>query len=272
MPEERQILMEALKFHGHKCWASTAGVRAGLAALDALGVERSGAKSLHAILENGYYHGAMCFGDGVQYTTGCTFGKGNMEKAPKGKLAVTLIDKAHGKSVRVAYKPTLQKQIKEFALHEETVGGNPADGNSRNEQWELVNLIWEAPQDQVLTVGPVGDHTWSEPEEVVRFAVCEGCGELVAEPYLRVVEGKPLCMDCSGTLSNLRRTEVHYLSGRLAPRRPHGFGMSCLLSGNRSGPRATGPKHVLFSEIRWPSETAACPLSFRRLGRMGNRK
>lgn len=63
---DKQILLEALKFHGHKCWASTAGVRIGLAAMEALGVERSGAKSLHAIIENGYYHGAMCFGDGVQ--------------------------------------------------------------------------------------------------------------------------------------------------------------------------------------------------------------
>ena len=198
MTEERQTLMEALKFHGHKCWASTVGVRAGLAALEALGVERSGAKSLHAILENGYYHGAMCFGDGVQYTTGCTFGKGNMEKAPKGKLAVTVIDKAHGKAVRVAYKPTLQKQIKELPFMKKRSAGIPPTEIPEDEQWELVNLIWEAPQKEVLTVGPVVDHAWSEPEEVVRFAVCESCGELVAEPYLRMVEVKPVCMDCSG--------------------------------------------------------------------------
>jgi formylmethanofuran dehydrogenase subunit E len=97
--DEKQISLDALTFHGHKCWASTAGVRAGLAALKALGTNRNGAKSLHAILENGYYHGAICFGDGVQYTTGCTFGKGNLEIAPKGKLAVTVIDKANKKAV-----------------------------------------------------------------------------------------------------------------------------------------------------------------------------
>lgn len=196
--EDRLILTKALEFHGHRCWASTAGVRAGLAAMRVLGVERSGAKSLHAILENGYHHGAMCFGDGVQYATGCTFGKGNMEKLPKGKLAVTIIDKKNNKAVRVAYKPTLQKQIKESAFMKKRTAGVPPTEIPDEEQWELVNLIWNAAEGDVLTIGEISDYDWSEPEEVVRFAICEGCGELVAEPYLRVVNGKSLCMDCSG--------------------------------------------------------------------------
>jgi formylmethanofuran dehydrogenase subunit E len=196
--DEKQILLDALAFHGHKCWASTAGVRAGLAALRTLDVERSGAKSLHAILENGYYHGAMCFGDGVQYTTGCTYGKGNIEKVPKGKLALTLIDKEHGRAVRVSYKPTLQKQIKASAFMQKRAAGVPPTDIPEDEQWELVNLIWDAPEEEVLAIGPVTDYEWGEPEEIVRFAVCPRCGELVAEPYMRLVAGEALCMDCSG--------------------------------------------------------------------------
>jgi formylmethanofuran dehydrogenase subunit E len=196
--DEKQILLDALQFHGHKCWASTAGVRAGLAALRTLGVGRSGAKSLHVILENGYHHGAMCFGDGVQYTTGCTYGKGNIEKDPKGKLALILIDKERGKAVRVSYKPTLQEQIKASAFMQKRAAGVPPTEIPEDEQWELVNLIWDAPEEDVLAIGPVMDYEWSGPEEIVRFAVCAGCGELVAEPYMRLVEGEPLCMDCSG--------------------------------------------------------------------------
>ncbi|GAB4428225.1 MAG: FmdE family protein [Anaerolineae bacterium] len=195
---DKQILLDTLQFHGHKCWASTAGVRIGLAALAALDVERSGAKSLHAIIEIGDHHGAMCFGDGVQYTTGCTFGKGNIEKNHKGKLGLTLIDKANQKAVRVAYKPTLQKQIKESAFMQKRADGVPPTQIPAAEQMELVNLIWDTPQEQIMTVGPVVDYSWSEPAEIVRFAVCEGCGELTAEPYLRVVNGKSLCRDCSG--------------------------------------------------------------------------
>jgi formylmethanofuran dehydrogenase subunit E len=176
----------------------TAGVRIGLAALEALGAERSGAKSLHAIVEYGDHHGAMCFGDGIQYTTGCTFGKGNISKTPKGKLAVTLVDKANKKAVRVAYKPALQKQIKESAFMQKRSAGVPPTQILEAEQWELVNLIWDAPAEQMMTVETVVDYDWQEPAEIIRFAVCSNCGELVAEPYLRIVEGNPLCMDCAG--------------------------------------------------------------------------
>jgi formylmethanofuran dehydrogenase subunit E len=144
---DQQILLDTLTFHGHKCWASTVGVRLGLAAMAALGVERSGAKSLHAIIEIGDHHGAMCFGDGVQYTTGCTFGKGNIEKNHKGKLTLTLIDKARQKAVRAAYKPTLQKQIKESAFMQKRAAGVPPTQIPEAEQMELVNLIWAAPQE-----------------------------------------------------------------------------------------------------------------------------
>jgi len=38
---DKQTLLEAFKFHGHRCWASAAGVRVGLAALRKLGVNRA---------------------------------------------------------------------------------------------------------------------------------------------------------------------------------------------------------------------------------------
>lgn len=196
--DDRQILLNALEFHGHRCWASTMGVRIGLAAMKALGVERSGAKSLHAVVEIGDHHGAMCFGDGVQFATGCTFGKGNIEKDPRGKLGLTLIDKAGGRAVRVHYRPTLQPRIKESRFMQKRAAGVPPTEIPDEEQWELVDLVWEAPAEDVLVVEPVAEIAWSEPDEVVRFAVCDGCGELVAEPYLRVVNGEPRCRDCAG--------------------------------------------------------------------------
>lgn len=76
--------------------------------------------------------------------------------------------------------------------------GVPPTQIPEEEQWELVTLIWDAPAEQIMTVGPVVAYDWQEPAEIIRFAVCSGCGELVAEPYLRVVEGQPLCMDCAG--------------------------------------------------------------------------
>lgn len=63
--DDKELLLKALEFHGHKCWASVVGVRAGLAALRVLGVPRSGGTQLYAIVEIGEDHGGMCFGDGV---------------------------------------------------------------------------------------------------------------------------------------------------------------------------------------------------------------
>jgi hypothetical protein len=74
------------------------------------------------IVEIGEEHGGMCFADGVQCATGCTFGKGNIHKQPYGKLAFTLIDKATNRAVRISYRPTLQKQI------------------CRNAAWELCRM------------------------------------------------------------------------------------------------------------------------------------
>ncbi len=196
--DDTEILTQALAFHGHRCWASTAGVRIGLAAMRALGVKRAGAKELHAIIEIGDYHGGMCFGDGIQFTTGCTFGKGNIEKSGEGKFAVTLVDKRTSRAVRVAYKPTLQPKIRATSFMQKRAAGVPASEIPDAEQLEVVHLVWDAPEADVMTIGPVEARTWSEPEEVVRFVVCPSCGELVAEPYLRVAEGNLVCAACSG--------------------------------------------------------------------------
>jgi len=192
------ILADALAFHGHKCWASTAGVRIGLAAMEALGASRAGAKQLHAIIETGDHHGGMCFGDGIQFTTGCTFGKGNIEKTGEGKFAVTLIDKAARTAVRVAYRPTLQPRIKGTPFMQKRAAGVPPTEIPDEEQMEVVDLVWDAPAGDIMTVGPVEASAWSEPEEVVRFIVCPSCGELVAEPHARVAEGRVVCVACSG--------------------------------------------------------------------------
>ena len=152
---DTQILQPALAFHGHKCWASTAGVRLGLAAMRELGVTVPDAKQLHAIIETGDYHGGMCFGDGIQFTTGCTFGKGNIEKSGEGKFAVTLIDKATRRAVRVAYRPTLQPRIKATPFMQKRAAGVPPTEIPDEEQMEVVHLVWDAPADEIMTVGPI---------------------------------------------------------------------------------------------------------------------
>ena len=196
--DDRDILTHALNFHGHRCWASVAGVRVGLAALRTLGVQRSGGTQLYAIVETGEEHGGMCFGDGVQYTTGCTLGKGNIRKNPLGKLAVTLIDKNSNRAVRVSYKPTLQKQIAASAFMQQRAAGYQPDEIPEADQMELVNLVWGAREADVLTMGEVFSYDCNWLPEVMGFTKCDSCGEITAHAYVRVVGERRVCVPCSG--------------------------------------------------------------------------
>ena len=196
--DDRQVLEKALEFHGHRCWASVAGVRVGLAALEKLGVKRSGGSQLYGIVEIGEEHGGMCFGDGVQYVTGCTFGKGNIRKEPLGKLGFTLIDKGSDKAVRVVFTSKLQKQIAESNFMQQRSAGISPDEIPLEDQMELVDLVWNAPAEDVLKIGEVFDYPFNWLPEVLGFKPCDRCGELTALAYLRVVGTQHVCIPCSG--------------------------------------------------------------------------
>ncbi len=100
-----ELFATGLTFHGHKCPAMPMGLRAGLAALRALGVERARNKELLVRSETGKGHAAGCFLDGIMTATGCTYGKSNIEKLYYNKMAFTLIDTRSGRAVRVSLKP-----------------------------------------------------------------------------------------------------------------------------------------------------------------------
>jgi formylmethanofuran dehydrogenase subunit E len=100
--------------------------------------------------------------------------------------------------MRVSYKPTLQKQIAASAFMQQRAAGYQPDGIPEADQMELVDLVWNAPVADILTVGQVFtyDHNWLP--EVMGFVKCESCGELTAHAYLRVVGERKVCIPCSG--------------------------------------------------------------------------
>lgn len=197
--ETKDVLIEAFKFHGHICWASAIGTRAGLVALRELGVERTGTSGeLHCIIETGDNHGAQCFADGVQYSTGCTLGKGNIEKAGWGKLAITLIDKNKEQAVRVSYKPGRHQMIAESSFMKKRAAGVPPTQIPQEEAWEMANILWDAPESEVLIVGEVEPYPYEDFGEVMGLMPCASCGEMVSKMYLRVVGDKHMCIPCSG--------------------------------------------------------------------------
>ncbi len=176
------------------------GVRAGLVALRELGVERTGSSGeLHCIVEIGENHGVQCFIDGVQYATGCTLGKGNISKAGWGKLAITLIDKKKEQAVRVTYKPGRHKMVAESSFMRKRGMGIPPTQIPREEAWEMVNILWDAPENEVLGIGSVTEYACGDDfGEILGMQACANCGEMVSKVYLRSVGEQLMCIPCSG--------------------------------------------------------------------------
>lgn len=76
--------------------------------------------------------------------------------------------------------------------------GIEPDDIPEDEQMELVNLMWNAPESEVLSIGEMFtlDRDWLP--EVMGFVPCGACGELTARAYLRVVGERHVCIPCSG--------------------------------------------------------------------------
>ncbi len=199
MVNAKEWLELGQKFHGHKCPAMPNGLRVAEAAMNKLGVERTGDSVLHAILELGDNHCATCFADGVQMITGCTFGKGNIEKTHKGKWGLTLIDKKTNRAVRAVPKAEAMLQTKntEFFTKYREIGVPPTQVPDNVVQ-PLVEKVMNAPAEMILTISDVFEYKWQQFAHSFNSMACEQCGEMVVTEYTTVKDGKRICKDCAG--------------------------------------------------------------------------
>ncbi len=197
MVQANDYFEAGLTLHGHKCPAMPMGLCVGAAAMNKLGVERAKDGQLVALVEIGEDHCATCFADGVQMITGCTFGKGNIQKLHYGKWGVTLIDKKTGHAVRVAPRAEAMeasKQSEFFTAYREK--GVPASEVPEHVVAPLIERVMNAPDDQLLIVGEVFDKPWEDPPHSFSGFRCDLCGEMTVEPYGRILGDQRVCIPC----------------------------------------------------------------------------
>jgi formylmethanofuran dehydrogenase subunit E len=197
MIDPKAYLEAGLTLHGHKCPAMPMGLRVGAAAMNKLGVDRAKDGQLMALVEVGENHCATCFADGVQVITGCTFGKGNIQKLHYGKWGVTVIDKKSGRAVRVTPKAQAMAANKQTDFFQKyRMKGIPASQVPAEVVEPLVHSIMSAPDDELLDVGDEFKRTWESPAHSFESFVCDLCGEMTVEPYGRVLGDKRVCIPC----------------------------------------------------------------------------
>lgn len=90
--QNKELLQRAVEFHGHLGPYLVLGLRAGLYANQALG--RDPMKT-EAFIQSKTTPPESCFVDGVQLSTGCTLGKGNISLQQGEGLRVTFKKNSH---------------------------------------------------------------------------------------------------------------------------------------------------------------------------------
>jgi len=198
--EDLRVLFElGMKFHGHKCPAMPMGLRAGLAAMKALNVERAQDKELFVVAETGKGHAAGCFVDGIMTATGCTYGKSNIEKAYFNKMAFTLIDQPTRRAVRVSLKPDFFEKALASPFVQKRKGGVSPQDISPEIADPLVDRILSMDESAFLDIGDVYEAAVKKAKGIFSAKACALCGELTFVNKLRLTEeGRWTCIPCSG--------------------------------------------------------------------------
>lgn len=162
------LFEKSAEFHGHRCPGLAIGVRAAVEAQKILEIQHSEDEEIVCITEND-----ACGVDGIQVILGCSAGKGNLIFRIRGKQAYSFFNRNNGKSVRLVLKELPKMESRE----------------------EKQNYILDTPMDEVFEIKKPG---YPIPEEARLFpsVQCELCGESTAEPYIRLENGKKVCLDC----------------------------------------------------------------------------
>jgi len=191
---DEDTLARVVDFHGHLCPGLALGIRAAEAALAEIGPHAAD-EEVVAIVETD-----MCGVDGIQFLTGCTFGKGNLIHRDYGKNSYTFIRRSDGRAVRVSGRargggPPDPDQ--------EELGAKLGDGTATPDERERFvagherrsRRILEAPIEELYDVQAV-DVEMPRMARVFASVECAACHEATMETRIRRLGGAELCPPC----------------------------------------------------------------------------
>ena len=195
---QRLLTMSGL-LHGHFCPFLATGVKASVRAVKELGISSTGMEEVIVIIETN-----NCLSDGVQFITGCSFGNNALIYRDYGKTAFTLA-KRNGEALRMSVKVDSrfleEHEPKAVELFQKVVverGGTEADQRSLGELWKQAAFrMLDIPDDELFDVTRVAVDVPAY-SRIFASVKCSLCGESVMEPRVRIRDGKPVCIPCSG--------------------------------------------------------------------------
>ncbi len=174
---EKTIWEKCVAFHGHECGGLTIGYKAALYAIELLGLAPgdnnyesciSDDEKLVCIVEND-----ACGVDAIQVILGCSVGKGNLLFHLRGKQAFSFYNRTTGQSLRLVLK-------------------KKPEGLTREASFAYYQAC--APKDMFNI--KEANIRLPEPARIFDSYVCDSCGETAGADWVRLQNGKTLCLDC----------------------------------------------------------------------------
>jgi len=193
-----QIPEWAFTFHGHKCPFMPIGYHMGSLALQKLSVERCKDHEMHVFSEMGIGHPQGCMIDGIMAATGATLGKGMIDRLYYGKIAAIFWYPGIKGGIRIALRNEFQDKLAPHEFFKYRKQGIEPSQIPNDICEDIINIVLNASDDELFNVTNLPDFTYKPVKGSFNKAACEVCGEYVFERYLRVKDGKRVCIPCSG--------------------------------------------------------------------------
>jgi formylmethanofuran dehydrogenase subunit E len=171
---DKHLIEKTILFHGHSCPGLAIGIRTAELAIQKLDINP--ASSVVCVVETD-----MCAVDGIQYLTGCTFGKGNLVHKDFGKAGFTFYDRKKDLGFRALFL-------------DDVIGDLPSPSGLSKKEARIVHIMEADINDlfevKAVTLPPV------RPARILQSITCRDCKEKVMESRLRRFDGKDLCIPC----------------------------------------------------------------------------
>ena len=179
-----EILRDSATRHHRLCPRQVLGARMGMfaASLLALDLPQSDKRLLAFVETDG------CFVDGISAATGCYVGRRTLRVEDFGKTAAVFVDTQTERAIRIAPRPDVRKQAREYAPE------------ARN-RWEAQLLSYQTIPDADLL-----DFKWVTMRIDIPALIgqagtrvtCNTCGEEILNQREILWESKILCRACAG--------------------------------------------------------------------------
>jgi formylmethanofuran dehydrogenase subunit E len=169
----------------------------GRLAMEYLKVEREKDHGFFVFPEIGEGHPQTCMVDGIEVATGATYGKVCCAKTFYGKLAATFYHPQKG-GVRYSLKADFMDELGKFEFFAYRRRGVEPSHIPQQVAEEVINWTYQQSDDFMFKVEPKPDFQFTPVKGSFNKAKCSVCGEYVFERYLRMKDGKHVCIPCSG--------------------------------------------------------------------------